>query len=135
WLPLGVNLTGSQLSFHTTQVPSSSGPALFRVRTTDGFNNVDSEFQLAMAVGDGNAPFVHLLTPNLGDVFPRFASMVLHASAWDLEDLMLPDSHVTWSSSLDGVLGTGIELPLSDLTPGQHVITVTGTDSHGMSSS
>ena len=39
-----------------------------------------------------------------------------------------------WSSSIDGDLGTGASLGTSEFTTGQHIITLTVTDSDGMTS-
>ncbi|MCA9284012.1 MAG: hypothetical protein KDA22_02265, partial [Phycisphaerales bacterium] len=136
WLPVAVNLTETSFQFESNQVPSSKGgPARFRVRTSDGFNNGEAEEVVAMGLGDGNPPFVYLVAPNGGDAFPQHACVILHAAAWDMEDLMLNDEQILWTSSLDGVLGTGVELPYSDLSVGLHTVTVTGIDSDGMETS
>ncbi len=55
-------------------------------------------------------------------------------SAWDEQDGQLPDQQVEWSSSLDGVLGTGIQISDS-LSAGTHIIRATATDRDGHSSS
>ena len=86
-----------------------------------------------MGLGDGNPPLVYLIAPNDGDVFPQHACVILHAAAWDMEDLMLADDQIVWISNLDGLLGTGVELPYSGLSVGTHTLTwVIGTDSGGL---
>ena len=59
--------------------------------------------------------------------------MQLQGSAYDLEDGTLGDAAFDWSSSIDGVLGTGASLNTAELTTGHHVITLVATDSDGMS--
>ncbi len=54
----------------------------------------------------------------------------LQGYACDLEDGTLPDTALRWSSSRDGNLGTGSQV-LVILSPGEHVITLTATDSDG----
>ena len=57
--------------------------------------------------------------------------MALVGSAYDPEDGSLEGSHLSWTSSLDGDLGTGELLFAPDLSRGQHTITVTARDSEG----
>jgi len=47
----------------------------------------------------------------------------------DLEDGVLEGASLTWSSDIDGVLGTGRRLLVDDLSTGSHVITLTVRDS------
>ena len=58
--------------------------------------------------------------------------MFLHGSAWDLDDQLIPETAVTWTSSLDGALGFGRQLVVRNLSVGAHVITLRGTDSGGL---
>ncbi len=53
-------------------------------------------------------------------------------SANDAEDEGLTGADLTWSSSLDGPLGSGSLIFASDLSPGEHVITAQVTDSGGL---
>ena len=79
-------------------------------------------------------PQIQIETPSAGAVFAEEQGFVLEASGYDIEDGSLPSSAYTWSSSIDGNLGTGSFLVLSaaDLTPGTHTITVTASDSDNM---
>ena len=70
----------------------------------------------------------------MGQVFFPTQQVVLQGSAYDLEDGTLGDAAFMWSSSIDGDLGTGASLGTSELTTGQHIITLTVTDSDGMTS-
>jgi len=47
----------------------------------------------------------------------------------DVEDGAITGTDLVWTSSLDGVLGTGVSLTDIGLTDGVHVITLTATDS------
>lgn len=136
WLPLGVNLTGDAFEFDASSVPHSRGPhGRIRLVVSDGFNvtTVDDDEQGVM--GDPTPPDVYLITPNHGFAHLEGAPIAFHAAAWDREDLMLSGRDVVWTSSVDGELGTGLLLTRDDLSLGEHVITVTATDSDGGSDS
>jgi len=56
-------------------------------------------------------------------------------SAADAEDGVLPASSLTWTSSINGAIGTGNSFSTSALAVGTHTITLTATDSHGAANS
>jgi hypothetical protein len=65
-------------------------------------------------------------------IVPQGATVLLHASAWDIDDQLLGDAAITWTSSRDGALGTGRFLAKRNLSVGAHTITLRGTDSGGL---
>jgi hypothetical protein len=79
-------------------------------------------------------PVAFIEDPVDGDTFARSEEIVLNATAFDAADGDLPDAALAWSSSRDGALGTGRELALAAgrLSVGQHVLTLTATDSNGL---
>ncbi|MDZ4829889.1 MAG: hypothetical protein SGJ09_06780, partial [Phycisphaerae bacterium] len=140
WVPLSVNLSneisGAENSFvfNTSNVPQSIGPnGIVKVRVSDGMNIVDGEFPVGMMFGLGTPPDVNIISPNANITVPQFASVVLQASAWDMDDQLLPESSVSWTSDIDGALGTGRLFVVNRLSPGTHTLTLTGTDSSGLS--
>ena len=52
--------------------------------------------------------------------------------AADIDEQLIPDAQVTWTSSRDGPIGSGRLLSRRNLTSGTHVLTVRGTDSGGL---
>ena len=111
-----------------------------------------SQARIAVSVSDGarssfvetpifsvpnHAPDVSIRTPVSGDVFAENQGFVLEAVAYDMEDGLVPSPSIIWNSSIDGSLGAGRFMGLSatDLTAGSHTITVTATDSSGVSAS
>ena len=58
----------------------------------------------------------------------------LSGSAVDLQDGVIPDQHMVWSSNISGKLGTGGDI-VTTLPPGEHIITLTATNSAGLTSS
>ncbi len=132
WFPLVVGETSGAFEFNSAEIPASRGAhGQFAVRVSDGFNTARRGSGSSL-VGNSAPPDVHLLTPNNNDSMPFGASVVLHGSAWDIDDQLLPESSVTWESSLDGAIGVGRLLVRRNLTVGTHVLTVRGTDSGGL---
>jgi hypothetical protein len=85
------------------------------------------------ATPENSAPQVSIQSPVNGSSFTNDESIVLTATAADNEDGNLSQS-IVWSSSVDGVLGTGASLSVT-LSQGQHTITASVTDSGNLSSS
>jgi hypothetical protein len=73
-----------------------------------------------------------VISPNETDSVLDGATVILHGSAWDIDDQLLPEASVTWTSSRDGAIGTGRLLARRNLSVGTHIITVRGTDSGGL---
>jgi hypothetical protein len=80
-----------------------------------------------------SAPAVTITSPAGGAVFPAGASVTLSGSASDLEQGSLSSSLV-WTSSRDGVLGSGASLSRV-LSSGGHVLTASASDETGLSGS
>jgi leucyl aminopeptidase len=75
------------------------------------------------------APVVSITAPGADQIVPASTSIELVATASDEEDGELSAS-IEWSSSLDGVLGTGATQS-AKLSVGVHTITATAQDSAG----
>ena len=157
WSAIGVNQRGASMKFALSDIPvAKNEQGIVKVRVTDGLNVVDAEMPTSIGhfglgttgskvldegsiAGDSqwsnswlvNAPDIHLISPNASQSYPFGASILLHASGWDLEDQFLPDTAFTWTSSIAGSIGTGRQILVSTLNPGTHVITLRGTDSGG----
>jgi hypothetical protein len=76
------------------------------------------------------APVVTITSPVAGTVFPARTEVVLSGTASDLEQGSL-DSSLVWTSSRDGVLGTGASLTRV-LSTGGHVLTASVSDEMGL---
>ncbi|MGB2772528.1 MAG: hypothetical protein WBF31_09430, partial [Anaerolineae bacterium] len=75
-------------------------------------------------------PQAFILSPEDGARFFPGTAIWLEGRAFDLEDGTLDDAALRWTSNRDGGLGTG-GLLIATLSPGEHVITLTATDSDG----
>ena len=58
---------------------------------------------------------------------------MLVGEGFDIEDGVLPDSGLSWSSDRQGALGVGAQRAVTDLQEGTHAITLRVVDSDGQS--
>ncbi len=79
------------------------------------------------------APKVTIRSPAMGATFGTRDIIPMKGAGYDLEDGTLPDSAFVWDFE-GGFLGTGPSIDVVRLGPGEHVISLTATDSDGMSS-
>ncbi|MGA1267322.1 MAG: zinc-dependent metalloprotease family protein, partial [Phycisphaerales bacterium] len=137
WINLGTLLNGTARQVLSTQLPSStSGLVQVRVVDTDrtsGRGGIDqlSVYRIrVVSAGDPGeqAPVVTITSPAAGATVSFGNSVQFTATASDYEDGNL-GSALSWSSSLDGDLGTGASLATSGLSLGTHVVTASVTDS------
>ncbi|QDU66758.1 hypothetical protein [Engelhardtia mirabilis] len=138
-VPLASNVEGSRFLVDFDQLPKLvPGQGYLEVLATDGLNTsraltVDlTGAGLTPEGGGSNAPFCHILTPDSGKSFPKAANVLLHASGWDLEDRGLHGSSIVWTSDLDGLVAVGRTTAIATLSVGVHQLSVTATDSSGM---
>jgi hypothetical protein len=84
--------------------------------------------------GANTAPTVAITSPGSGASFVSGATITFTGSANDTQDGSLTAS-MTWTSNLQGALGTGGTFTRSDLVLGTHTITASAVDSGSLSSS
>lgn len=136
-VPLASEILEREYVVELSQLPAlTSGAGYFEVLATDGLNTsiarVGRQDAGLSQDGGGAAPTTYILTPDDGKTYQKGATVLLHSSGWDLEDFELVGSEVVWSSDLDGQLGIGRYPTVNDLSVGTHVISVTVTDTDGM---
>ena len=114
---------------------AGSGSARIKVTVSDGTRSASTESPVFTVAA--NAPEVFIRSPADNTTLLGSRPLILRATAHDPEDGRLGASSIRWSSSINGVLGTGGSLVVStaDLTAGTHELTATATDSSGASGS
>ncbi|MBN1417124.1 MAG: thrombospondin type 3 repeat-containing protein [Bacteroidales bacterium] len=105
-----------------------SEEGLIKVLATDGVNTgedvSDGVFRVIKKV-----PQVTILSPDNNGLFYLNRPVEFDGRGYDMEDGMLEGNSLTWSSDLDGVLSKGETFLTDSLSPGEHVITLSVTDS------
>jgi hypothetical protein len=109
---------------------------IFRVIATDGFDSTDETSSGSVNIPP-HPPSVMLNAPLDGSRFIGDQQIFLDASANDMQDGPLTGASVQWTSSRDGQLGQGtiLDYEAGALSEGRHLITVTATDSLGLTNS
>ena len=137
-VPLASNITDSFLRVDFQQLPEAVANAAFlELLVSDGLHTttVRRPWHPVSAAfnSSGNAPWAEILSPDNGTIWRKGATVILHSSGWDLEDRGLTGNSIQWSSNVAGPLGSGRVTSVANLSVGSHQITVTATDSRGMS--
>lgn len=76
-------------------------------------------------------PLARIDAPLWGRRFRAGRPVTFEGHADDIEDGPVPPESLAWESSLDGYLGLGATLTVSDLSVGHHEVWLTATDSLG----
>src|SRR5262249_11074733 len=133
WELLASGLTGTSFDLN---VDSLAGGANTRFRgvATAGVNVGYDQTDAPISVPD-KLPTAAISEPGAGTVVAPGDLLLATGMGSDLEDGMLPDEALSWSSNRQGALGSGPSLAVSTLQPGLHTITLTVHDSAGQSAS
>ena len=81
---------------------------------------------------DPNAPVVTITSPADNASVAESTAVLFAGGAVDDDGATIADSALLWSSTIDGALGAGDSVVLSTLTPGHHTITLSATDTAGL---
>jgi hypothetical protein len=129
WWPIATGITTNMISVDTSLWPGSKQGRVM-VRVTDGVNSTEAVSDNTFTVAN-KSPMVAILNAEPGKDSGQQTPTQLVAIAYDPEDGLLPEASLTWSSDRDGQLEPGRKVKLESLSPGNHVITLTVTDSQG----
>lgn len=119
--------TGSPLTVTTL----SAGTHLLTLTATDSGSATGTDAAVITVLAPNQPPEVEITGPADGSSFSAGTGVAFQGSGTDPEDGTLPGASLSWSSSLDGALGTGTVNTVASLSQGNHVITLTGIDSGG----
>ena len=115
-------------------LPGGKSSCLIRVAATDGINQRTDQSDRAFTKL-GQPPMVTIISPDAAASFTLGEQVLFEGAASDLEDNTFSTDHMTWTSDVDGLLGTGLVLGTSGLSRGLHVVEFGVRDADGMSSS
>ena len=133
WETVAVELTASPFAVPLDVLPGSE-TALFRVIVSDGVHSGEDESDGIFQV-ESKPPLAHISSPRHLASYTSGQQIVMEGEGFDTEDGILGDDALSWSSDLQGELGTGQLLAVTDLQTGAHTITLQVMDSDGSSAS
>ncbi len=125
WLPVAANLDVTTFDLDLSEIPAGE-QVWVRIEASDGFNVGSADygpFSLA-----NHTPEVVIHAPASGAAIS--ATQSLAGFAYDREDGQLGGTALSWTSSIDGELGTGATV-FPSLSEGRHTLTLAATDSAG----
>ena len=128
--PLALGVAGSSFALDSTLL--GGGSTILRVTASDGVlaGTADSPpFTIAP-----KPPQPVILNPGNGAHVEWGQLVQLVGEAWDRQDGLVNAANLVWQNQY-GELGTGAALALTDLPVGENVITLTATNSAGLSAS
>ncbi len=130
-LASGVANNGSR-SITVPAAPTSSARVKVRCAGNIFFDISNANFTIDGT--SGSPPSVTITAPSNGSSSTAGDSVSFAGSATDPEDGNI-SANLSWSSSLDGNIGSGASFSTSSLSQGSHTITASVTDSDGLTGS
>jgi hypothetical protein len=131
WQTVASHLTETSAELDLSAIGGTSA-GLVRVLATDGFYTAHDESNGPFTI-QPHAPQVTIRGPQGGTSFTLDQTVILIGDAFDAEDGQVGEAAISWSSNLDGPLGSGRSLAVNAalLSEGIHTITLTARDSDG----
>jgi hypothetical protein len=131
WIVLASDITSPQWMDDFSTLPGTAAGAI-RITATDGIRSAVATSQ-NFAVSF-KPPLVSI-DESTGAVFTGGAVVRLSGEADDVQDGTIENQGLVWTSDISGTLGSGSEIALTRLPLGNHTITLTATNSAGLTAS
>lgn len=129
WALLTTNLMTPTFTIDADLLPGGS-TSFLRIIASDGF--LTGEGTVGPFMVPAHEPTVTVETPaSDGATYYVGQLVTLQGYGYDMEDGQLAGAAFTWASDIDGNLGSGTMIQPTDLSSGDHTITLTATDSDG----
>jgi hypothetical protein len=131
WQPIaqGIKATRFVADSATFQGTHGRATGFIRVIAHDGV--LTGRGESGGFVVANKSPHVRIISPVTEATYEGNQFVMLQAVGADPEDGSFPGNSLAWKSSRDGLLGTGSLVQARSLSKGDHVITVSVTDSEG----
>jgi hypothetical protein len=121
-------VTGTSDILDFSTLPGATA-ALLRIDVSDGVNT-GSATSVPFNVPKKLPSTIVINSPVSGAIQPAKNPVYLSGAVYDADDGVLTGTALQWTDSAQGALGSGSPLTVN-LNPGNHTITLTGTDSDG----
>ena len=130
WAMLIDGLTERQWAENFGELPGGAH-AKVRVKASDGvLTGVAESAEFSVPF---KAPEAFIQDPAWGYDYELGDEVELSVEAYDLQDEVIPDNRIQWSSNVAGALGSGADIIVRGLPLGEHVISARVTNSAGLS--
>lgn len=129
WSAIAVGINQQKYLWNTNNTPGSY-QALIRVLATDGVNTGQDDSDSLFTVTP-KSPQVVISKPANNTVYMLGEPIIFTGHGFDFEDGPLEDNKLTWTSNIEGVIGSGSDIVLETLSSGTHNITLSADDSDG----
>ena len=122
---------GTGASFTTSALAVGTHTITLTVSDAQGLSST-AQRVISVTPPPNRAPTALIATPISSASVIQGTTLLFSGSASDPEDGSLTGASLTWSSSISGIIGTGVSFPLSTLSVGTHLITLTARDAQGL---
>lgn len=126
---------GTGTSIHISTLSVGTHSITLTATDSEGASASDSITVIILPLPVNQLPVVEIVSPANSSLFNLSETIVFEGTAYDPEDGTLTGNSLKWSSSMDGIFGYGEIVSISNLSEGMHTITLTATDSAGLSAS
>ena len=134
WALPGATVSAA-LGSSATAIYLTGGSKTISLTVTDAGGLTNTATILVSVLSPNQPPSVAIASPSSGSSVTLGANVSFVGAGSDNEDGTLAGTSLTWTSSINGTLGTGTSLSLTSLSVGTHTITLTAKDSQGATSS
>ena len=128
WEMLAQYITDTHLSISARNLASSER-AIFRVMASDGVHTSWDQSDETFTVLN-RKPTIELRISDKQTIMAN-QTVALLGTTYDIDTGTMDDQKLQWVSDIDGLLGIGEQLSISDLSVGQHAITLIADDGLG----
>ena len=129
WSILGMDINETSHAVNTSMLGGGT-KCMVKVIASDGANTAEDTSNGCFTVETKN-PIASISSPENNSEFMEWDRIEFSGFGYDLDDGILSDDSLVWTSSIDGVIGYGSSFTNSSLPAGMHLITLTARDSEG----
>ncbi len=135
WKTLAIDWPSTTYDLDLTAIVGTTH-GLVRVLASDGFYTAQDQSDATFTV-NRHLPQARIQSPQNSTLYVSDQTIILEGDGFDADDGQLGDAAMSWSSNLDGALGSGRALSVnaSALKEGTHTISLTARDSDGQTGS